>query len=206
MHIRVKICGITRLQDATNAAVAGADAIGLVFYPPSPRAVTEILARDICLALPPFVTTVALFVDPAVQLVESVLTSVPVDMLQFHGNEAPAFCAQFGRPFLKALKMSADVNLLAEAERYYQASGILVDSYDANIAGGTGELFDWSRLPVDPPWPLILAGGLAPGNVAQAIEQVRPWAVDVSSGVESEKGIKDDAKVTAFINEVQSVK
>jgi len=206
MHIRVKICGITRLQDGLHAAAAGADAIGLVFYPPSPRAVTAQQARDICMALPPFVTTVALFVDPTAGQVESVLSSVPVDMLQFHGNEAPAFCTQFGRPFLKALKMSADMDLMAEANRYQQASGILVDSYHADIAGGTGEAFDWSRLPTDTQWPLVLAGGLDAGNVAQAIQQVRPYAVDISSGVECEKGIKDAAKVTAFINEVQGVK
>lgn len=206
MHIRVKICGITRLQDGLHAAAAGADAIGLVFYPASPRAVTQTQARDICLAMPPFVTTVALFVDPTEQQVEAVLSTVPVDMLQFHGHEQPEFCAQFGRPFLKALKMRTDLDLMAEAERYYQASGILVDSYHADIAGGTGEAFDWSRLPVDPQWPLILAGGLEAGNVAQAIRQVRPYAVDISSGVESEKGIKDATKVTAFINEVQGVK
>jgi len=205
MPIRVKICGITRIQDGLHAAAAGADAIGLVFYPPSPRAVTLKQARDICLALPPFVTTVALFVDPTEAQVESVISAVPVDTLQFHGNEQPGFCAQFGRPFLKALKMSADMDLMAEAERYHQASGILVDSYHADMAGGTGEAFDWSRLPTDTQWPLILAGGLQTGNVAQAIRQVRPYAVDISSGVESEKGIKDAIKVTAFINEVQGV-
>ncbi|HED16181.1 MAG TPA: phosphoribosylanthranilate isomerase, partial [Gammaproteobacteria bacterium] len=181
------------------------DAIGLVFYPPSPRAVTQPLAREICLAMPPFVTTVALFVDPTAEQVESVLSFVPVDMLQFHGKEAPAFCAQFGHPFLKALKMSADMDLIAEAGRYQQASGILVDSYHADIAGGSGEAFDWSRLPTGTQWPLILAGGLDAGNVAQAIKQVRPYAVDISSGVESDKGIKDAIKVTAFINEVQGV-
>jgi len=206
VHIRVKICGITRVEDGQHAAMAGADAIGLVFYPPSPRAVTETLARDICQALPPFVTTVALFVDPTIEQVESVLSTVPVDMLQFHGDEQPGFCAQFGRPFLKALKMHDDMELVAEAERYYLASGILVDSYHADSAGGTGEAFDWSRLPTDPQWPLVLAGGLEVSNVAQAIRQVLPYAVDVSSGVESEKGIKDAAKVTEFINEVQGVK
>lgn len=203
MRIRVKICGITQLQHALQAAAAGADAIGLVFYPASPRAISDTLARDICLALPPFVSTVALFVDPTAEQVESVLHTVPVDMLQFHGDESSAFCEQFGRPYLKALKMHMAQDLMEQAERYQQASGILVDSYSADMAGGTGEVFDWSRLPLDPPWPLILAGGLDAGNVTQAIRQVRPYAVDVSSGVESEKGIKDVAKMKAFINEVQ---
>jgi len=206
MHIRVKICGITRVQDGLQAASAGADAIGLVFYPPSPRTLTHAQARDICQALPPFVTTVALFVDPTKEQVEAVLSSVPVDMLQFHGDETPEFCAQFGRPFMKALKMHEDMDLVAVAGCYYQASGILVDSYHAGLAGGTGATFDWSRLPTEPQWPLILAGGLDVSNVAQAIRQVRPYAVDISSGVESEKGIKDATKVTAFINEVQGVK
>ncbi len=193
------------MQDALHAAAAGADALGLVFYPPSPRAVTAEQAREICLDLPPFVSTVALFVDPDINQVESVLATTPVDMLQFHGQEEPDFCIQFGRPFLKALRMHPDLDLSDEARRYHQASGILVDSYNANTAGGTGEVFDWSRLPSHPAWPMVLAGGLDVNNVAQAARQLRPYAVDVSSGVESEKGIKDAAKVTAFINEVKGV-
>jgi len=205
---RVKICGITRPDDGRHAARAGADAIGLVFYPPSPRYVSPRQAADIVAALPPFVTTVGLFVDAAPEYIAAVLEQVPLDMLQFHGDESPAYCADFRRPWIKALRMRDGVDPRAEAERYGAAGarGLLVDSYVPGVPGGTGERFDWDRLPADPPLPLVLAGGLDPANVAEAVRRVHPWAVDVSGGVEvtgvdgrRQGGIKDPGAVSAFL-------
>lgn len=205
---RVKICGITRPDDGRHAARAGADAIGLVFYPPSPRYVSPRQAADIVAALPPFVTTVGLFVDAPPEQIAALLEEVPLDMLQFHGDESPEYCAGFQRPWIKALRMRDGVDPRAEADRYGAAGarGLLVDSYVPGVPGGTGERFDWGRLPADPTLPLVLAGGLDPANVAEAVRRVRPWAVDVSGGVEvigvdgrRQGGIKDPGAVSAFI-------
>ncbi len=187
------------------AARLGADAIGLVFYPKSPRAVSADQARAILRALPPFVTSVGLFVDAAPAEIERVLAAVPLDLLQFHGDEAAEDCRAHGRPYLKALRMGAGVDLSALARPYDDAAGILVDSFVEGVPGGTGQTFDWARLPARLPRPLVLAGGLNPDNVAAAIKQTRPWAVDVSGGVESAPGIKDAAKIAAFIRGVNSV-
>lgn len=205
MRTRVKICGITRVEDGLAAARAGADAIGLVFYARSPRAVSAAQARTIVRALPPFVTTVGLFVDAAAEDVRHVLQAVPLDLLQFHGDESPEQCRIYGRPYLKALRMREGVDVAAAARTYSDAAGLLVDTYVEGVAGGTGLAFEWSRLPHDLARPVILAGGLTPDNVAAAVAQVRPWAVDVSGGVEAAPGLKDVAKIAAFIRGVKSV-
>ncbi len=202
-RIRVKICGFTRVEDALTAAQLGVDAIGLVFYPPSPRAVGVEQARRIALALPPFVTVVGLFVDGWAAEIEAVLRRVPLDLIQFHGAETPEDCARFGRPYIKAIRMAEGVDLHQEAERFHTAQGLLVDAYDPKAPGGTGQRFDWNRIPKRLSKPLILAGGLGPDNVRAAIEQVHPWAVDVSSGVECGKGIKDPVKMAEFLREVR---
>jgi phosphoribosylanthranilate isomerase len=202
VRTRVKICGITRPEDARAAAEAGADAIGLVFYPPSPRylsAERAVLIRD---ALPPFVQAVALFVNPDAAQVGQVLGRVRPGMLQFHGDESPAFCAQFGMPYVKACRVRAGVDLLEYLRAFSGAAAWLLDSFVEEY-GGVGERFDWSLVPARRERPLILSGGLARDNVAEAIRRVRPWGVDVSSGVESAKGIKDAAKIAAFIAEVR---
>jgi phosphoribosylanthranilate isomerase len=201
---RTKICGITRVEDGLACASYGADAIGLVFYPPSARCVAIAQAREIAQALPPFVTTVALFVDPAVGEVEKVLREVRPDVLQFHGNEAPEFCASFGVSWLKAVRVKAGLNLVEYAARYREAQGLLLDAYVEGQAGGTGQSFDWALIPAGLPLPVVLSGGLDAGNVAAAIRQVKPWAVDVSSGVEAAKGIKDVAKIAAFMQGVRN--
>lgn len=199
---RIKVCGITRADDAVQAARLGADAIGLVFYPPSPRAIDVVRAVRIRDALPPFVQPVALFVNPTRAEVESVLEAMPEVMLQFHGSETHAFCAAFGRPYLKALPMGRGADPVNEAARHGHARGFLLDSHDAGGVGGTGVAFDWSTMPALGR-PIVLAGGLRPENVFEAVRGVRPWAVDVSSGVESAPGIKDPARMAAFINEVR---
>lgn len=201
MRTRVKICGITRAQDAHAAAEAGADALGFVFHEASPRAVTAAQVQAITASLPPFITTVGLFVDAPASQVQDILQSCSLDLLQFHGNETPEYCRQFDRPYLKALRMQPDVDVAALAAQYDDARGLLLDSYHPAQAGGTGESFDWARIPPLSA-PLVLAGGLDPDNVAQAIAAVRPWAVDVSSGVEKDKGIKDAAKIVAFMQAV----
>ena len=201
--VRVKICGITRPEDALAAAQAGADAIGLVFYAASPRAVDCATARRIVDALPPFVTTVGLFVDAAPEEVRAILVSVPLDLLQFHGDETDAYCRQFARPYMKALRVRAGDDLNAMAAQWPGACGILLDSYKQGVPGGTGEVFDWTLIPSERPWNLILAGGLEAANVAGAVERCHPWAVDVSGGVEHSKGIKDARKITSFIREVK---
>lgn len=201
---RVKICGITRPEDGVAAARAGADAIGLVFYAASPRVVTIAQAQAVVRALPPFVTVVGLFVNAPRAEIAAVLSAVHLDVLQFHGDEAPEDCAAHGRPYCKALRMRAELDVVSEARRYHAAQALLLDAYHPSIAGGTGETFDWTRIPPSLPLPVILAGGLTPDNVAQAIRQVRPYAVDVSGGVEVSKGIKDAAKIVAFIRGVQS--
>ncbi|MDC7825451.1 phosphoribosylanthranilate isomerase [Pseudomonas sp. BLCC-B13] len=197
--VRVKICGITRVEDALAAVAAGADAIGLVFYAKSPRAVDIEQARAILAALPPFVTSVGLFVDAERSELERILASVPLDLLQFHGDESVQQCEAFGRPYIKALRVKAGDDIAAQVARYPSAQGILLDAYVEGVPGGTGEAFDWSLIPQALSKPLILAGGLRPDNVAEAVSRVRPYAVDVSGGVEASKGVKDVEKVGAFI-------
>ena len=213
LYTRVKICGITRPEDALHAADEGVDAIGLVFYDKSPRYVTAEQAAEVCKVLPAFVTAVALFKDEAADTIRQVLEQVPIDLLQFHGSESAEFCRQFGKPYIKALGMDmgmdvgmeGDNNVSRLADAYFDARGLLLDSHAPGAAGGTGESFDWNTIPQDLPKPLILAGGLDADNVAEAIRAVKPYAVDVSSGVESEKGIKDARKITAFMNKVREV-
>lgn len=205
LRTRVKICGITRPEDALAAARWGADAIGLVFYPPSPRAVTLDQALAVSRVLPAFVSTVALFVDPARAEVEAVLAALPVDLLQFHGHEAADFCAAFGRPYIKALAVREGHDVAAVAAGYGAARGILLDTYRPGVPGGTGETFDWSNMPVGLAQPLILAGGLNARNVAAAIRRVQPYAVDVSGGVERARGSKDEDLIAAFMQEVNRV-
>lgn len=201
MRTRVKICGITRRQDAEFAVKMGVDALGLVFYGPSPRAVSIAQAVEICRLLPPFVSLVGLFVNAQAAEVKATLEQVPLSLLQFHGDESPAFCAQFDRPYMKAVRMQKPADLPQAAEQYAQANALLLDSYKAGVPGGTGQTFDWSMItPVDK--ALILAGGLSAENVAAAIKQIRPYGVDVSGGVESAKGIKDNEKMRKFMLEV----
>ena len=202
---RIKICGITREQDLQAAVAAGADALGFVFYDKSPRNIAPQRASELLRALPPFVTSVGLFVDPLEGMVREVLAQVPLDVLQFHGDESPEFCAQFGRPYLKAIRVRPGVDLLECAARYADAQGLLLDAYVDGVQGGTGESFDWALIPRELSLPVILSGGLQPANVALAVRAVRPYAVDVSSGVEASKGIKDAAKIAAFIKEVKNV-
>lgn len=202
---RVKICGITRPEDALAAAQSGADAIGLVFHEKSPRHVTVQQAARVAAVLPPFVTLVGLFVNPSEDAVREVLRQVPLDVLQFHGEEEPEFCARFGRSWIKAIRVRHDVDLIQCAAHYRMAQGLLLDAFVEGAHGGTGVSLDWAVIPQAVPLPVILAGGLHPGNVAEAIRLVRPYAVDVSSGVEASKGIKDAAKVAAFINEVKRI-
>lgn len=201
---RIKICGITRPEDAAAAAAAGADAIGLVFYAGSPRAVTPERARALVAALPPFVTTVGLFVNASEQEVRAVLHQVPLDLLQFHGDETPAYCACFGRPYLKALRMRADLDPGREAQAFQGAAGLLLDAYRPDAYGGTGERFDWTRIPGTLSLPVVLAGGLDPDTVGQAVALARPYAVDVSSAVEAAKGIKDPQRIAAFVAAVRA--
>ena len=203
MRTRVKICGITRPVDARVAAEAGADAIGLVLYPPSPRYLSVERGLEIRDAVPAFVQTVALFVNPDAAQVAQVLGRVKPALLQFHGEETPQFCGQFGMPYVKACRVRPGVDLLEYLRPYSAAAAWLLDSFVEEY-GGVGERFDWSLAPVRRERPLILSGGLEAGNVADAIRKVRPWGVDASTGVESAKGIKDAAKVAAFIAEVRS--
>ncbi|MDP2056642.1 MAG: phosphoribosylanthranilate isomerase, partial [Thiobacillus sp.] len=188
MAVRVKICGITRLQDLHAACDTGADALGFVFYAKSPRHVTIATAAALVRELPPFVQSVGLFVNAEPAFIEAILQAVPLDLLQFHGDETPADCARFGRPYIKAVRVNRDTDLLKCAADFDTARGLLLDAYVPGMPGGTGERFDWSLIPPDLPKPVILSGGLTPDNVAKAIQRVRPWAVDVSSGVEATKG------------------
>ncbi len=201
---RVKICGITRPEDALEASRLGADAIGLVFHALSPRYVDVERARAVLARLPAFVTSVGLFVDAPAERVHGVLAALPLDLLQFHGEEPADYCRAFGRPYLKAVRVRPGVDLVEYAARYGDARGLLLDAYVAGVPGGTGQAFDWSLIPSDLPLPVILSGGLDPDNVGEAIRRVRPWAVDVSSGVEAEKGIKDAGKMAAFIRGVRN--
>lgn len=203
MNTRIKICGFTRPDDAVAAAALGIDAIGLVFYAPSPRCVTIAQAQAIIAALPPFVSVVALFVNPTMQDVQQVLAACAIDVLQFHGEESPAFCRSFQRPYLKAVRVRPGMDLCAYAANYADARGLLTDAFVEGAHGGTGAVFDWTLIPPALPLPLILSGGLDAANVADAVARVRPAAVDVSSGVEAGKGIKDPARVAAFVAAVR---
>jgi len=203
MRTRVKICGITRPEDALLAIRAGADAIGLVFYPPSPRFVELDQAREIIRGLPPFVTVTGLFVDAQPHWIRSRIEALSLDLLQFHGNESPQQCAGYGRPYLKAIRMRPDVDLRRKSEDYGDAAALLLDTYRSGVPGGTGETFDWNRVPADLAHRVVLAGGLNPENVTSAIRNLRPFAVDVSGGVEREKGVKDSDKIEAFMRGVE---
>lgn len=204
MTPRVKICGITRVEDALAASRLGAHAIGLVFYSGSTRAVTPERAREIIAALPPFVVPVGLFVNAAAQAVRDTLAVAPVQLLQFHGDETPEFCAAFGLPYLRAVRVRPGSDLLQYARDFHHARGLLLDAYVEGTHGGTGTAFDWSLIPRDLPLPVVLSGGLNAVNVTEAVRRVRPWAVDVSSGVESAKGIKDAQKMEAFMTGVRN--
>ena len=205
MITRVKICGLTRPEDIDAAVASGADAIGLVFYPPSPRSVSIEQARVLAARIPAFVTVTGLFVNPAPEDVEEVLNHVSLDLLQFHGDESPAFCESFGRRWIKAIRVREPGQIETAFDEYANAAGLLVDAWDPQRYGGTGQSFNWELIPRERPMPLILAGGLSSANVSGAIRQVRPWAVDVSGGVESAKGEKDATKLTEFFNEVRRV-
>jgi phosphoribosylanthranilate isomerase len=202
MRTRIKICGFTRVEDAVHAAHLGVDAIGLVFYPPSPRNVGIDKAIEIVKALPAFVSVVALFVDEQEAQIRKVLEQVPIDCLQFHGDEPPEACRLYGRRYIKAVRVQEGTNIQELANRYDDADGLLLDAYHVSEKGGTGSRFDWGLIPKRCPLHVILAGGLDATNAKQAVEKVRPYALDVSSGVEGEKGVKDRNKIAAFVSAV----
>ncbi|MGB7815502.1 MAG: phosphoribosylanthranilate isomerase [Methylotenera sp.] len=206
LRTRVKICGITRVEDALVAVNAGADAIGLVFYAQSPRFVTIEQAQKIIAAIPPFVSVVGLFVNAKKVEIESILSKVRLDILQFHGDETPSDCEQIKLPYYKAIRVKADTNLLQCAVEFNSAKALLLDTYSELAMGGTGQTFDWNLIPENITKPVILAGGLTAENVGLAISRVRPYAVDVSGGVEQGKGIKDAEKVAAFMRVVEKIK
>jgi len=200
---RIKICGLTRQQDLEAAIRLGADAVGFVFFPPSPRYLSLAQAHQLALRVPPFVTRVGLFVNADPQQVRDTLAEVGLDLLQFHGEEEAGYCAQFGLPYLKAARVRPGVDLLEFARTYATAQGILLDAW-VEAYGGAGQSFDWSLIPSNFPLPMILSGGLHMDNVGEAVMKIKPWAVDVSSGVESAKGIKDADKIAAFIAAVRT--
>ena len=202
---QIKVCGITRIEDGKDAVVLGADAIGLMFYPPSPRAVTAEVAAEIAAVMPPFTKVVGVFVDASRTAIRNILDTVRLDLLQFHGNESRDECEHYQMPYIKALSMRPGVDALAGAKRFSSAQGLLLDSWHQKLHGGSGTAFDWSLIPEAIELPIILAGGLDATNVAQAVRQVRPFAVDVSGGVEVSKGIKDKGKMGAFMEKVNSV-
>lgn len=204
MRTRVKICGITRLEDAISAVSHGADAIGFVFYPASPRNISPQQAAAIQKSLAPFVACVGLFVDATEEEVRSVLSYVHLDILQFHGDETVEYCESFGLPYMKAVRVKADTNLLQCELNYSTAKALLLDTYQQGVPGGTGVAFDWALIPQEIAHRVVLAGGLNPENVTDAIQKVRPYAVDVSGGVELTKGIKDASKIAAFMRGVSN--
>ena len=205
MKTAVKICGVTRIEDAIKAAHHGAHAIGLVFYEPSPRYVDPDTAARIVRALPPFVTPVGLFVDAPAEEVRRISRKAGIQLIQFHGSETPELCAGVGLPWMKAVRVRPGVDLLQYARDFESAQALLLDAYQEGLHGGTGATFDWALIPPSLPLPIVLSGGLNPDNVRDAVRAVRPWAVDVSSGVEASKGIKDEAKIAAFIQGVRDV-
>ncbi len=200
---RIKICGIREVAHAQVAADAGADAIGLVFHPPSPRFVELPAAAAISRQLPPYVMAVGLFVDAGEARIRETLAHVSLDLLQFQGDEPPEFCALFGKPFVRAVRMAAGTDLVEYAGRFSRAKALLLDAHVPGEPGGTGRTFDWAEIPRDLPIPLILSGGLTAANVGRAVREVQPWAVDVSSGVEASRGVKDPARIVEFIRSVQ---
>jgi phosphoribosylanthranilate isomerase len=204
MATAVKICGITRVEDALAAASAGASFVGLMFYAPSPRCVTTARALEIIRALPPFITAVGVFVDPREEEVRATLAEVPVKVLQFSGSESPDLCRRFGLPYIKAVHMKGGVDLLQYARAYHDAKALLLDTFVEGLHGGSGVPFDWDLIPRGLPLPVMLSGGLTVANVTDAVRRARPDAVDVSSGVESAKGVKDASKIAAFIKGVRN--
>ena len=202
MRVRVKICGITRVEDALIAVENGADAIGLVFYAPSPRHVSIAQAIEIVNKIPAFITVVGLFVNAEASFIREVTSQVNLDLLQFHGDETPEECARYQMPFIKAIRVKSGTNLVQCAKDFSASRALLLDTYTEGVAGGTGHVFDWNLIPAGLEKPVILAGGLNPQNVAQAIAEVKPYAVDVSGGVEKSKGVKDAAKIAAFMQQV----
>jgi phosphoribosylanthranilate isomerase len=204
IRTRVKICGITRAEDGVVAAKYGADAIGLVFYEKSPRAVNIEQAQTIIQSLPAFVTVVGLFVNAEANMVNNILAKLPIDLLQFHGEESPEYCSNFKKPYIKALRMRSNIELESLIEQYQTAKGILLDSYVKGTKGGTGTVFDWQQVPSNLSKPIIVAGGLTATNVNAAIKALNPYAVDVSGGVESAKGIKDSGKIAEFMRTIDS--
>lgn len=204
MRTRIKICGITRVEDALAAVEHGCDAIGLVFYDKSPRYVGIKQAAEIASSLPVFISAVGLFVNASPNQIQETLALVRLDLLQFHGDESAAECRSYGLPYMKAIRVKADTNLLQYAADYSDAKALLLDTYTEGVAGGTGQVFDWSLIPADMPLPVVLAGGLTAENVTAAIRQIRPYAVDVSGGVEAQKGIKDADKIAAFMRGVRN--
>lgn len=201
---RIKICGITTAADADAVVAAGADAVGLVFYPRSPRAVTLAQAVEIARVVPPFVSVVALFVDEPADVIRRIIAGLPINLLQFHGEESAEYCQQFQRPWIKALRMSAGIDLPARCAAYEEARGILLDSWQEGVPGGTGVPFDWELARRSLPLPLVLAGGLDEHNVSEAIALLRPFAVDVSGGVEQAPGRKDTGKIKRFVAAVRA--
>ena len=201
---KVKICGFTNAENARDAAIAGVEAIGLVFYNKAPRNVDIQRAREIVSALPPFVNRVGLFVNANPSFIDEVLCEVPLDTLQFHGDEVVGDCTQYQMPFIKSLRVTPKTNVVQLADNFSEASALLLDSHNPNSYGGTGEVFDWMLARVNIDLPIILAGGLNSENVSDAISQVNPYAVDASSGVESAPGVKDIDKILAFIRSVHS--
>lgn len=204
MRVRVKICGITRVEDALSAVEQGADAIGLVFYDKSPRNVSINQAIEIAHHIPVFVSVVGLFVNAEPSFINKVISKAKIDLLQFHGDESPEECASYSLPFIKAIRVKSDTNLVQYAKEYSAAKALLLDAYTEDVVGGTGHVFDWNLIPKQLAKPIILAGGLKADNVAQAIQQVMPYAVDVSGGVEASKGVKDAEKIAAFMRQVYS--
>lgn len=204
MHARtrVKFCGITRFDDASMAVGLGVDALGFVFYGPSPRCISVTEASDIVRGLPPLVSKVGLFVNESLDEVAKIVAAVPLDVVQFHGEESGQECDRLGHPYVKAIRMSLEVDLIEEANRYAGAAALLIDAFEPDLFGGTGNPFEWVRIPNRLPKPIILAGGLDPTNVARAIKTVNPFGLDVSSGIERDKGIKDPAKMRDFMQEV----
>ncbi len=202
--MRIKICGLTRNQDVQVAVAEGADALGFVLYAPSPRAVTAAQAAKLIEHVPAFVTTVALFVNESIDEVKRILDVCSFDLLQFHGDESPEFCRQFNRPYMKAIRVRSAEDIHSAVQQYPDAKALLLDAYVENLPGGTGQAFDWRLIPkLSIPW--VLAGGLNANNVADAVNQVQPYAVDISGGVEASKGIKDAQKIKDFISEVRNV-
>jgi phosphoribosylanthranilate isomerase len=203
MSTRVKICGITRIEDALTAIRLGANAIGFIFWDKSARYIDPKEARKIVMALPPFVSVVGVYVDPSSEWVEETCSIAGLNLLQFHGDELPEFCSQFPLPYIKAVRIRSGIDLLQYAAQYSSSNGLLLDSYVEGVPGGTGRTFEWSLIPENLSLPLILSGGLHPENVCAAIRKAKPWAVDVSSGVEITKGIKDADKIAAFMTGVR---